>query len=1321
MLTPPSPSSSPSLIAQDTTNSRKRQRSLSMQSEASSSSPKRSASLDPQSLQGNDVPASSPADLGSSEIDAYMAEQGEDQGHPVFGADAARSSAQKLEFVEREMKKEMQVGQTWYIVSRRWYLRWKKAMTGLEDKEGRVEEKDVGAVDNTPLCDQRGQVTSDLIEHVDCEFVPEEVWSKLKEWYGEPKYPLPRKVIARGILQEAVLELRPPAFKVHLLAPSSVPGQTTAPKEVVVSSTDKISDARRAFAAAINPQKAASGEFRVWKIASDSSTDQLLFTADDLRSRGASLFEDDERTVGDELVDSSEVFVVEFKNRDKWIVDSAQVASPFNGASTVPPPPSTQPGPLFNSGPDFFTQLQQRTAPTVGTTAVTTFKPSPVSANKAGASGSRLKAQHDPGTLGLSNMGNTCFMNSAIQCLAHTPELMDYFLSGVYREELNPDNPLGMQGAVAQAFGALMSRIWDPESTMSSYTPREFKQTLQRFAPQFSGYQQHDSQELVAFLLDGLHEDLNRVLKKPYVEKPDWEGGGDKELVELANISWEGYMKRNDSVVVDLFQGQYQSTLVCPECSKVSITFDPFMYLTVPLPVQKKWHHQILYIPWDTEKPNVRVPVELNRHSTFKDVRQLLGRWMGANPDNLLTLEVFNHQFYKNLDDNVLCEDMSDSDIIACFELPCNSQQSRSYKPQPDDPFVVPVFPCETPGTRTYRTGPSPFGYPFIAVIDQDQAQDPQAIYDVIVERLQRWTVHARDLFSWEAGSADDMEPVHIPISGPAVVESITEITENGEVVTVETLPEEGDIVDEKATVVRQADEDVDMAGNGGVPRKVGFKHDLFTIRVQRAAQQYGVGYNTFGSNYNRYDSLEARAAASKDGTLLYQNDAFFIEFDDGVKSYYFGDENNSWEYALWNKWDEFVHPELVASRKTASTKKQKGITLQDCLDEFTKEEELGEDDLWYCPRCKKHQRATKRFDLWKVPDVLVVHLKRFSNSRMLRDKIDTFVDFPIEGLDLTEMVGQRRVGKRLAEEGVDVKSLGIDDLEEPLVYDLFAVDEHLGGLGGGHYRAYAMNHVTGKWYHFDDSYVTPSRAEAAVNANAYLLFYRRRTSHPLGGRSHVKIEEARARTQTQAESATLEDVQPLTPTSEESASHGEPSKPPTILDWPTPESMPRSSPVSSPPPLDDQPPPFGQALLDPVLQTSGFDGTTLSRPFALPSLDDDDILDRPSLLELPDPLSRGSPSSIDAEPDLENDDTDSPFYDVDADGNDEYDVSQDFSQDSVRLRNAVFAREEGQDDDDNTTDVMMTPAESELDETDSAGYDMVDDSPAVAKSAEGA
>jgi hypothetical protein len=68
---------------------------------------------------------------------------------------------------------------------------------------------------------------------------------------------------------------------------------------------------------------------------------------------------------------------------------------------------------------------------------------------------------------------------------------------------------------------------------------------------------------------------------------------------------------------------------------QVSITFDPFMYLTLPLPVNKKWRHEIYYIPWDTDKIHIKVPVELNRDASFRDLRTLLGRWMGTNPDNV--------------------------------------------------------------------------------------------------------------------------------------------------------------------------------------------------------------------------------------------------------------------------------------------------------------------------------------------------------------------------------------------------------------------------------------------------------------------------------------------------------------------------------------------------------------------------------------------------------------------------------------------------------------------------------------------------------------
>ena len=107
-------------------------------------------------------------------------------------------------------------------------------------------------------------------------------------------------------------------------------------------------------------------------------------------------------------------------------------------------------------------------------------------------------------------------MNSAIQCMSNVPVLTDYFSSGKYKKEINLVNPLGRKGEIAEAYADLINEMW---SGNNSYTmPRNFKLHLSRFAPQFTGYQQQDSHELLAFLLDGLHEDLNRIIKKPYVE-----------------------------------------------------------------------------------------------------------------------------------------------------------------------------------------------------------------------------------------------------------------------------------------------------------------------------------------------------------------------------------------------------------------------------------------------------------------------------------------------------------------------------------------------------------------------------------------------------------------------------------------------------------------------------------------------------------------------------------------------------------------------------------------------------------------------------------
>ena len=102
-------------------------------------------------------------------------------------------------------------------------------------------------------------------------------------------------------------------------------------------------------------------------------------------------------------------------------------------------------------------------------------------------------------------------------------------------------------------------------------------------------------------IIDGLHEDLNRVKKKPYVERGELVGvqPNAQDLQTMGRRSWEGHKMRNDSVIVDLWQGMYKSTVVCPVCEVVSVTFDPFMDLSVPLPIKQTYSPPLyLAIRW---------------------------------------------------------------------------------------------------------------------------------------------------------------------------------------------------------------------------------------------------------------------------------------------------------------------------------------------------------------------------------------------------------------------------------------------------------------------------------------------------------------------------------------------------------------------------------------------------------------------------------------------------------------------------------------------------------------------------------------------------
>ena len=108
--------------------------------------------------------------------------------------------------------------------------------------------------------------------------------------------------------------------------------------------------------------------------------------------------------------------------------------------------------------------------------------------------------------------------------------------------------------------------------------------------------------------------------------------------------------------------------------------------------------------------------------------------------------------------------------------------------------------------------------------------------------------------------------------------------------------------------------------------------------------------------------------------------------------------------------------PDFNENKNTRATR----TTIKDCIKEFSKEEKLEGTEQWFCSLCKKFNDCSKKIDIWKSPNILIIHLKRFKYTKRSTSKIRTIVDFPINDLNLEDLVAGKQKNKP--------------------IYDLFAV-----------------------------------------------------------------------------------------------------------------------------------------------------------------------------------------------------------------------------------------------------------------------------------------
>ncbi|WZZ38770.1 hypothetical protein YC2023_035029 [Brassica napus] len=557
------------------------------------------------------------------------------------------------------------------------------------------------------------------------------------------------------------------------------------------------------------------------------------------------------------------------------------------------------------------------------------------------------------GLTGLQNLGNTCFMNSSLQCLAHTPKLVDFFL-GEYIREINLENPLGMKGEIALAFGDLLRSLWAPGA--STVTPRTFKAKLGRFAPQFSGFNQHDSQELLAFLLDGLHEDLNRVKNKPYVEAKDGDGRPDEEV---ADEYWRNHMARNDSIIVDVCQGQYKSTLVCPICKKVSVMFDPFMYLSLPLPCTSIRTMDLTVMSADGGSLPVSVTVNVPKFGKFEDLQKALVTACSLPEDEtLMVTEVYNNRILRVLEDP--------SDSLSLIRDGDKLVMYRLKKDANDSPLIVFMHQKLEEQFICGKSSPTwkGFGIPLVSrLCDVENGFDVENMY-------------LKLLSSFKMPSEVFTENLENPTEEEATEKAGTDGTTSAE--------------DKNSTDVKETTE--------SVPDPV--------LRLYLT--------NDIGG------SIESEILKEKPVNIKSKRLNVLAR----------------WPVKELEVYDTCLLSSLPEVSKFGTKRPQETVSLYKCLEAFLTEEPLGPDDMWYCPGCKEHRQAIKKLDLWRLPEILVIHLKRFSYSRFMKNKLEAFVDFPIDGFDLSSYISYKNG-------------------QTTYRYMLYAISNHYGGMGGGHYTAY--------------------------------------------------------------------------------------------------------------------------------------------------------------------------------------------------------------------------------------------------------------------------
>ena len=563
-----------------------------------------------------------------------------------------------------------------------------------------------------------------------------------------------------------------------------------------------------------------------------------------------------------------------------------------------------------------------------------------------------LSPESMKGMVGLNNLGNTCYINSTLQCLSNTFDLTKYFLLQYFRNDINTGNKLGSNGTIALKYYKLLCQMWC--NIVNKINPAEFVNAFKNLKKQFEGNRQQDAQEFLSVLLDQLHEDLNRITDKPYIEL--LEKQPNESDMKASQRWWDLHKKREDSIIVDLFNGQFKSETICQKCGKSSITYDPFMSLCVPLPTTKI--HLIFKIFLNIECKYFDFIYD-NKNITLSDLKQKAKYFISKEKkkseffdlemvlldenksiEKIIPMDINDKNNY--MGPNELSKILTTKNELIFFEKKIISNQDDYVT------FFVYLIEEQKPNKEyLYWHHSIPLKYlcyPLYFQIRQETTENE--FYNIVLERIRALNFFIEEKFNTYLDSK--------------IYQSILTLN----LIHSKDTKKDGFLTlfyaEDYCKFCNESNEanyycQINKMGSSKLPVKEFFKKVKKPIILAATSQCYDL---------------------SGEGKIYLECDLFTTKNKNSEKNF--------------NKYTD-------------------SIILKDCLELFVKNENL-QDDSWFCSRCKKLEKSKQKLQIYKPPNYLIILLKRYNYKKELGqtfsgEKNNIFISYPTNNFDITEYI----------------------------------------------------------------------------------------------------------------------------------------------------------------------------------------------------------------------------------------------------------------------------------------------------------------------------